>query len=33
VLRIPVEDLEDPVLVEDWIHRILTRVHRFGWAA
>ncbi len=33
VLRIPVEDLENPVLVDDWIDRIVTRVHRFGWAA
>lgn len=33
VLRIPVEDLDSPVLVEDWVDRILARIRRFQWGA
>lgn len=29
VLRIPVEDLNDPALVEDWVDRILQRVRAY----
>lgn len=31
VLRFPVEDLNDRVLVEDWVDRIVSRVRGFRW--
>ena len=31
VLRISVEDTENPDLVEDWVDRIVSRARRFQW--
>lgn len=31
VIRVAVEDLNDPLLVADWVDRILSRVHELRW--
>ena len=33
VMRLPIEDLEDAMLIEDWVDRILTRIQKLRYSA